>query len=201
MVFGGQYSMRVWLDPGKLNSYKLMPSDVQAAITAQNDQISAGQIGGTPALPGQMMSYTILSQDRLETVGQFERIILKVNQDGSTVRLSDVARVELGSESYDATSRFNGKPSTGIAIKLATGANALNTVNQVRATIDQLSKTFPEGIHAVYPYDTTPFVRVSIEEVVKTLAEAILLCSWSCTCSCRTSGQQSFRPSRFPWCF
>ncbi|SNR82191.1 multidrug efflux pump [Humidesulfovibrio mexicanus] len=175
MVFGGQYSMRVWLDPGKLNSYKLMPSDVQAAITAQNDQISAGQIGGTPALPGQMMSYTILSQDRLETVGQFERIILKVNQDGSTVRLSDVARVELGSESYDATSRFNGKPSTGIAIKLATGANALNTVNQVRATIDQLSKTFPEGIHAVYPYDTTPFVRVSIEEVVKTLAEAILL--------------------------
>ncbi len=175
MVFGAQYAMRIWLDPNKLSNYKLMPSDVEAAIVAQNAQISAGQIGGTPAVQGQQMSYTILSQGRLETPAQFEQIILKVNQDGSTVRLKDVARVELGSESYDTVSYFNGKPSTGLAIKLATGANALETVNGVRAAMDELSKTFPQGMQVVFPYDTTPFVRVSIEEVVKTLIEAIVL--------------------------
>jgi len=175
MVFGAQYSMRVWLDPDKLNNYKLTPANVEAAIVAQNAQISAGQIGGTPAVRGQQMSYTILSQSRLETADQFEKIILRVNQDGSTVHLSDVARVELGSESYDTISFFNGKPSTGLAIKLATGANALDTVNRVRASMDELSKTFPKGMHVVFPYDTTPFVRVSIEEVIKTLIEAIIL--------------------------
>ena len=175
MVFGAQYSMRVWLDPDKLNNYKMTPGDVKSAITAQNAQISAGQIGGTPAVPGQQMSFTILSQSRLETVSQFEKIVLRVNQDGSTVRLSDVARVELGSESYDTASRFNGKPSTGIAVKLATGANALETVKGVRSAMNSLSSTFPQGMHSVFPYDTTPFVRVSIEEVLKTLAEAILL--------------------------
>ncbi|MDR3640406.1 MAG: efflux RND transporter permease subunit [Humidesulfovibrio sp.] len=174
-VFGAQYAMRIWLDPDKLNNYKMTPADVKTAVTAQNAQISAGQIGGTPAVPGQQMSFTILSQSRLQTTDQFGKIVLRVNQDGSTVHLSDVARVELGSESYDTVSRFNGKPSTGLAIKLATGANALDTVNHVRATLDELSKTFPSGIHAVYPYDTTPFVRVSIEEVLKTLAEAIAL--------------------------
>jgi len=175
MVFGAQYSMRVWLDPNKLNNYKMTPADVKTAITNQNAQISAGQIGGTPAVPGQQMSFTILSQSRLETVGQFEKIVLRVNQDGSTVHLSDVARVELGSESYDTTSRFNGQPSTGIAIKLATGANALDTVKGVRSTLNSLSSTFPQGMHSVFPYDTTPFVRVSIEEVIKTLVEAIAL--------------------------
>lgn len=175
MVFGAQYAMRVWLDPNKLNNYKLMPADVETAIAAQNAQISAGQIGGTPAVKGQQMSYTILSQSRFESTEQFENILLRVNQDGSTVRLKDVARVELGSESYDTISYFNGKPSTGLAIKLATGANALDTVNGVRAAMSELSMTFPKGMEVVFPYDTTPFVRVSIEEVVKTLIEAIVL--------------------------
>jgi len=175
MVFGAQYAMRVWLDPNKLNNYKLMPADVETAIAAQNAQISAGQIGGTPAVKGQQMSYTILSQSRFESTEQFENILLRVNQDGSTVRLKDVARVELGSESYDTISYFNGKPSTGLAIKLATGANALDTVNGVRAAMSELSKTFPKGMEVGFPYDTTPFVRVSIEEVVKTLIEAIVL--------------------------
>jgi len=174
-VFGSQYSMRVWLDPHKLNNFKMTPTDVKSAITAQNAQISAGQIGGTPAVPGQQMSFTILSQSRLETVDQFNNIILRVNQDGSTVHLADVARVELGSESYDTVSHFNGKPATGIALKLATGANALETVNRVRKSMDDLSQTLPSGIRCVFPYDTTPFVRVSIEEVIKTLAEAIIL--------------------------
>ena len=175
MLFGAQYAMRVWLDPHKLLNYKMTPADVSSAITAQNAQLSVGQIGGTPAVPGQGMSFTILSQSLLQTREQFENIVLRVNQGGSTVRLSDVARVELGSESYDSVSRFNGKPSTGIAIKLATGANALDTVNRVRATMGELAKNLPEGIRCVFPYDTTPFVRVSIEEVVKTLAEAIVL--------------------------
>jgi multidrug efflux pump len=174
-VFGAQYAMRVWLDPNKLNSYKMTPADVKTAITAQNAQISAGQIGGTPAVPGQQMSFTILSQSRLQTVDEFNKIVLRVNQDGSAVHLADVARVELGSESYDTVSHFNGKPATGIAIKLATGANALDTVKHVRSTMDELAKTLPAGIHIVFPYDTTPFVRVSIEEVLKTLAEAIAL--------------------------
>ncbi|MDO9633205.1 MAG: efflux RND transporter permease subunit, partial [Humidesulfovibrio sp.] len=174
-VFGAQYAMRVWLDPDKLNNFKLTPADVKSAITAQNAQISAGQIGGTPAVPGQQMSFTILSQSRLETSAQFEKILLRVNQDGSTVRLSDVARLELGSESYDTVSRFNGKPATGLAIKLATGANALQTVTRVRSSMESLSQTFPQGIRVVFPYDTTPFVRVSVEEVVKTLIEAIIL--------------------------
>jgi len=174
-LFGAQYAMRVWLDPHKLLNYKMTPADVSSAITAQNAQLSVGQIGGTPAVPGQGMSFTILSQSLLQTREQFEQIVLRVNQDGSTVRLADVGRVELGSESYDSVSRFNGKPSTGIALKLATGANALDTVNRVRATMEELAKNLPEGIHCVFPYDTTPFVRVSIEEVVKTLAEAIVL--------------------------
>ncbi|NHZ45520.1 efflux RND transporter permease subunit [Nitratidesulfovibrio liaohensis] len=174
-LFGAQYAMRVWLDPHKLLNYKMTPADVSSAITAQNAQLSVGQIGGTPAVPGQGMSFTILSQSMLQTPGQFERIVLRVNPDGSTVRLADVARVELGSEAYDTIAHYNGKPSAGIGIKLATGANALNTVKGVRATLEGLSKNLPEGIHCVFPYDTTPFVRVSIEEVVKTLAEAIVL--------------------------
>jgi len=174
-IFGAQYAMRVWLDPYKLNSYSLTPADVKAAIIAQNAQISAGQIGGTPAVPGQQMNFTILSQSRLENVEQFAKILLRVNQDGSAVRLADVARVELGSENYDRMTRFNGKPAAGLAVKLATGANALDTVKAVRVAMETLSKTFPQGVRIVYPYDTTPFVRASVEEVIKTLAEAILL--------------------------
>jgi multidrug efflux pump len=174
-LFGAQYALRIWLDPDKLNSYKLTPADVKDAITAQNVQVSAGQIGGAPAVRGQRMNFTILSQKRLETPEQFRNILLRSNRDGSTVHLGDVARVELGSESYDYASRYNGKPSTGLAIKLATGANALDTVRNVNAAMAQLSKTFPRGVELVVPYDTTPFVSASVKEVVKTLAEAILL--------------------------
>ncbi len=174
-IFGSQYAMRVWLDPEKLNSYKLTPADVKNAINAQNAQISAGQIGGAPAVPGQQMNFTILAQSRLETPEQFRKILLKVNRDGSSVRLGEVARVELGNESYNAVTRFNGKPAAGLAVRLATGANALDTVKNVEKAMEQLSKTFPQGIKVVFPYDTTPFVRASVEEVVKTLAEAIVL--------------------------
>ncbi len=174
-VFGAQYAMRIWLDPDKLFTYRLTPADVKAAIQAQNSQISAGQVGGTPSVKGQQMNFTILSQSRLESAAQFENVLLRVNTDGSAVRLKDVARCELGSESYDRLSRFNGKPAAGLAVKLATGANALDTVNAVHKAVDALSKTMPQGMRVVYPYDTTPFVRASLEEVVKTLLEAVLL--------------------------
>jgi multidrug efflux pump len=174
-LFGAQYAMRVWLDPHKLNSYKLTPSDVKNAISAQNAEVSAGQIGGTPSLADQQMSFSILSQALMQTKQEFSDIVLRVNQDGSAVLLSDVARVEVGSEQYDTIGRLNGKPTTGIAVKLATGANALDTVKRVRGAMTELSKTLPAGVHCVYPYDTTPFVQASIEEVVKTLVEAIIL--------------------------
>ncbi|MBA4356245.1 MAG: hydrophobe/amphiphile efflux-1 family RND transporter [Desulfovibrio sp.] len=174
-LFGSQYAMRVWLDPDRLNSFKLTPADVKNAIQAQNAQISAGQIGGSPAVPGQQMNFTILSQTRLETTEQFAKILLRVNQDGSAVRVGDVARCELGRENYSTVTHFNGKPAAGVAIRLATGANALDTVKAVKVAIDEISKTFPQGVRCVFPYDTTPFVRASVEEVVKTLAEAIIL--------------------------
>ncbi len=174
-LFGSQYAMRIWLDPAKLNSYKLMPSDISSAIQAQNAQISAGQLGGTPPVEGQQLNATISAQSRLQTIEQFGDILLRVNTDGSAVRLRDVARIELGSENYDIVSRFNGKPAAGLAVKLTTGANALETADAVRRTMSDLSKIFPPGMRVVYPYDTTPFVRISINEVVKTLVEAIIL--------------------------
>jgi hydrophobe/amphiphile efflux-1 (HAE1) family protein len=173
--FGTQHAMRIWLDPDKLNNYRLMPSDVSAAIKAQNAQVSAGQLGGNPAAAGQLLNATITAQTRLETSGQFENILLRVNPDGSQIRLRDVARVELGGENYDRFSRFSGQPASGLAIRPATGANALETVAAVRTRIDQLKPFFPAGLEVVYPLDTTPFVRLSIEEVVKTLVEAIVL--------------------------
>lgn len=174
-MFGAQYAMRIWLDPGKLNSYKLTPIDVRNAIQAQNAQISAGQLGGTPAVKGQELNATITAQSRLQTPAQFEAIILKTNTGGGTVRLADVARVELGSENYGTLARFNTKPATGIAIKMATGANALDTADAVKAKIDELSKFFPPGMKAVVAYDTTPYVKLSIEEVGKTLLQAVIL--------------------------
>lgn len=174
-LFGAQYAMRIWLDPNKLHSYKLSPADVKSAITDQNAEISAGQIGGTPSVAEQQMNFTILSQELLRTREDFAGIVLRVNQDGSAVLLSDVARIEMGSENYDAVSRFNSKPSSGIAIKLATGANAIETVQRVRATMEDLSKDLPDGIGYVFPYDTTPFVQASIKAVIKTLIEAIIL--------------------------
>jgi hydrophobe/amphiphile efflux-1 (HAE1) family protein len=174
-LFGAQYAMRIWLDPNKLNQFKLTPIDVKAAITAQNAQVSAGQVGAQPSAPGQQLNATITAQTRLKTAPEFEAIILRTQADGSSVRLRDVARIELGNESYDMVSRFSGKPAAGLAIKLATGANALDTVRGIDAKIEDLRPFFPPGVDVIKPYDTTPFVRLSIEEVVKTLVEAVVL--------------------------
>ncbi|MNQ26506.1 multidrug efflux pump [Pseudomonas linyingensis] len=174
-VFGAQYAMRIWLDPAKLNNYALTPVDVKSAIQAQNVQISSGQLGGLPASPGQQLTATIIGKTRLQTPEQFRDILLKVNADGSQVRLKDVARVELGGENYSISAEYNGLPATGIAVKLATGANALDTVAAVRQTLADLEPFFPPGMKAVYPYDTTPVISASIMGVVMTLFEAIAL--------------------------
>ncbi|TPK05871.1 efflux RND transporter permease subunit [Mesorhizobium sp. B2-5-9] len=174
-LFGSGYAMRIWLDPDKLAKYALMPSDVASAIEAQNTQVSAGQLGGLPARKGQQLNATVTAKSRLQTAEQFRNIILKSQTDGSLVRLNDVATVELGAESYTTQANYNGKPAAGVAVNLATGANAISTAEGVRSTINRLSSTFPQGVEVVYPYDTSPFVRLSIEEVVKTLAEAIVL--------------------------
>lgn len=173
-LFGSQYSMRIWLDPNKLNNYQLQPSDIIYAIKAQNNQIAAGQLGGTPAVTGQQLNASIIAQTRLKSPDDFGKILLKVNIDGSQVRLRDVARVELGGENYDVIARYNGKPAAGLGIKLAVGANALNTAAAVKAAIAKM-EPFSSDFKIVYPYDTTPFVKLSIHEVVKTLCEAIIL--------------------------
>ncbi|MER9404427.1 efflux RND transporter permease subunit [Mesorhizobium caraganae] len=174
-LFGSGYAMRIWLDPDQLAKYALMPSDVAAAIEAQNTQVSAGQLGGLPQRKGQQLNATVTAKSRLQTAEQFRNIILKSQTDGSLVRLNDVASVALGAESYTTQANYNGKPAAGVAINLATGANAISTAEAVRSTINRLSSTFPQGVEVVYPYDTSPFVRLSIEEVVKTLLEAIVL--------------------------
>ncbi|MGU7781620.1 efflux RND transporter permease subunit [Burkholderia sp. PU8-34] len=174
-LFGSQYAMRIWLDPTRLNNYGLTPSDVSSAISAQNVQIAGGQIGGTPAVPGTVLQATITESTLLQTPEQFGNILLKVNQDGSQVRLKDVAKIGLGGENYNFDTKFNGRPSAALGIQLATNANALATAKAVRAKIDELSKYYPHGLVVSYPYDTTPFVRLSIEEVVKTLLEGIVL--------------------------
>jgi hydrophobe/amphiphile efflux-1 (HAE1) family protein len=174
-AFGTQYAMRVWLDPNKLYQYALTTDDVIAAIRAQNAQVSAGSLGNNPSVPGQLLNATITAQTRLQTPEQFGAILLRVNTDGSRVFLRDVARLELGSESYLTAARFNGKPASGMAIKPAAGANALATVDVIKKKIAELAPTFPPGVQVVYPYDTTPFVRLSIHEVIKTLVEAVVL--------------------------
>ncbi len=174
-LFGAQYAMRIWLDPNKLNNYQLTPGDVIAAIKVQNNQVAAGQLGGTPPVKGQQLNASIIAQTRLTSPEEFSKIQLKVNPDGSQVRLSDVAKVELGGESYNVIARYNGKPAAGIGIKLATGANALNTASEVKAELAKLEPFFPASLKVVYPHDTTPFVKISINEVVKTLIEAIIL--------------------------
>ena len=171
--FGGSYAMRIWLDPGKMFKYNVTPDDVVAAIQAQNTQVSVGQLGGTPAVEGQQINATVTAQSRLQTVGQFEKILLRVSQDGSQVLLKDVSRIEIGAQNYDVSSRYSGNPATGLAINLASGANALDTADRVKAKIDELAQYFPPGIKAVYPYDTTPFVKAAVKEVVKTLLIAI----------------------------
>ncbi|HIF9114626.1 hydrophobe/amphiphile efflux-1 family RND transporter [Photobacterium damselae subsp. damselae] len=175
MVFGTQYAMRIWLDPAKLNSYNLTPIDIVNAIRQQNTQVTVGQIGGAPAVKGQMINATITARNRLESVQQFKDILLRVNKDGSQIRIKDVARVELGGESSDFITRFDGKPASGIGIKLATGANALDTQKAVDAKLEELSANFPQGLKMYKAMDTNPFVKLSIEEVVSTLFEAIVL--------------------------
>lgn len=174
-LFGAQYAMRIWLNPDKLNSYQLTPGDVINAIKIQNNQVSAGQLGGTPSIKGQQLNASIIAQTRLQSPEEFSNILLKVNSDTSQVRLRDVARVELGGESYDVIARYNGKPAAGLGIQLVTGGNALNTAAAVKADIAKLEPFFPAGLEAVYPYDTTPFVKISIYGVIKTLIEAIVL--------------------------
>ncbi|NAP03065.1 efflux RND transporter permease subunit [Pseudomonas syringae] len=174
-VFGSQYAMRIWLDPAKLNNFQLTPVDVKDAITAQNVQVSSGQLGGLPSISGQQLNATIIGKTRLQTAEQFGNIFLKVNTDGSQVRLKDVATVGLGAENYSTDSQFDGKPASGLAIKLATGANALDTAKAIRATVSSLEPFFPPGMKVVYPYDTTPVVSESINGVVHTLIEAIVL--------------------------
>ena len=174
-LFGTQYAMRVWLNPDSLANYRLTIGDITSALQAQNAQVSAGQLGGTPSVPGQRLTATITAQTRLETPEQFGNVLLRVNADGSQVRLRDVARIELGGETYSIETRYNGSPASGMAIRPATGSNALETARLVRAKVDELSQFFPPGLVVEYPLDTTPFVRISIEEVVKTLVEAIIL--------------------------
>ena len=174
-IFGAQYSMRVWLDPKKLTGYNLTVDDVTQAIRDQNNQVTVGELGGMPAVPGQQIAFSMMSQTMMSAPEQFENIILRVNADGSRVRLKDVARIGIGAENYNGIGTFNGQPSGGMAIMLATGANALATANAVKAKVSELEPYFPAGIRAVYPYDTTTFIKISIEEVVYTLIEAIIL--------------------------
>lgn len=174
-VFGAPYAMRIWLDPLKLTNYKITTAEIKAAIQAQNTQVSAGQLGGTPAVPGQQLNATVTAQSRLQTPEQFRAIVLKTAPDGAVTRLSDVAKVELGSENYDVISRYKGNPASGLAVTLASDANALDTAEAVKAKLDELAAFFPSGLKAVIPYDSSPFIRISIEGVVHTLIEAIIL--------------------------
>ena len=174
-VFGAPYAMRIWLDPARLRSYSLMPADVISSISAQNVEVAAGEVGGTPALPGQMLNATVTASSRFQTVDEFKNIIVKAESSGARVRLADVARVELGAENYNSDRRLNGKPGAGIAIFLAPGADALETADVVKAQVEQLAKSFPAGYKYAYAYDTTDFIKLSIEEVVITLVEAMIL--------------------------
>ncbi|WP_018000192.1 efflux RND transporter permease subunit [Paracoccus sp. N5] len=174
-VFGAQYAMRIWLDPSKLAAYELTPGDVVSAVSAENAQISAGSFGSQPAPQGQMLNATITAQSLLSTPEDFEQIVLRAEQDGGLILLKDVARVEIGAEDYMTNARYNGQPASGLAISLASGANALDTAERVKARMEEFARFFPEGMDYVIPFDTTPFVLISIEEVVKTLVEAIVL--------------------------
>ncbi|OTG66755.1 multidrug efflux RND transporter permease subunit AdeJ [Acinetobacter silvestris] len=174
-VFGGSYAMRIWLDPAKMTSLQITPSDVAAAIRAQNAQVAVGQLGGAPAVEGQVLNATINAQSMLQTPEQFKNIFLKNTVSGAQVRIGDIARVELGADNYQFDSKYNGKPAGGVAIKLATGANALNTAKAVEARLVDLRKNYPTGMKDQLAFDTTPFIKLSIESVVHTLIEAIIL--------------------------
>ena len=174
-VFGSQYAMRIWLDPNKLRSFNLQPNDVTSALQAQNTQVAAGEIGGTPQPFTQMLDATVTAQSRLQTPEQFRAIVVKNDPSGARVTIGDVARVELGAESYSTISRVNGHPGAGMAINLSPGADALKTANLVKSTVAQLAKSMPPGYQYAFAYDTTNFIKLSIKEVVKTLVEAMFL--------------------------
>ncbi|MBV7309867.1 efflux RND transporter permease subunit [Acinetobacter sp. CWB-G5] len=174
-VFGGSYAMRIWLDPAKMTSLQVTPTDIAAAINAQNSQVAVGQLGGAPSVQGQVLNATVNAQSMLQTPEQFRNIFLKNTASGAQVRLGDVARVELGSDNYQFDSKFNGKAAGGVAIKLATGANALDTAAAVEERLNELRKNYPDGLKDQLAYDTTPFIKLSIESVVHTLIEAIVL--------------------------
>ena len=174
-VFGAEYAMRIWMDPAKLASYSLMPSDVETAIEAQNVQVSAGKIGALPSPATQQLTATVRAQSRLQTVEQFKDIIVKSQSNGSVVRIGDVARVEMGSEDYTATAKLNGHPAAGVAVMLAPGANALDTATRVKDKIAEFQRNMPQGYDVAFPKDSTEFIKISVEDVVKTLFEAIAL--------------------------
>jgi hydrophobe/amphiphile efflux-1 (HAE1) family protein len=174
-LYGSQYAMKIWLNAANLATYKLTPIDVSNALKSQNVQVSAGQLGGLPAVEGQQLNATISAQTLLNTPEQFGAILLKVNSDGSQVRLRDVARIEIGSEDNSTVGRYNGKPASAVSISLSSGANALDTAEGVRAKMAELEKYLPDGVSVTYPYDTTPFVKISIKNVASTLIEAIIL--------------------------
>lgn len=175
LLFGSQYAMRLWLDPEKLNSYQLTPQDVISAVRAQNVQVSAGKLGGLPTSQGVQLQATVVGKQRMKDTEEFSNILLKVNSDGSQVRLRDVAEINLGNENYAISGKYNGKAASGMAIRLATGANQIETATRVKATLSELEAFLPEGMEVVFPYDTTPVVSASIETVVMTLVEAIVL--------------------------
>ncbi|TAK10492.1 MAG: multidrug efflux RND transporter permease subunit, partial [Rhizorhabdus sp.] len=174
-VLGAQYAMRIWLDPFKMSALGVTVGDVKAAVRAQNAQVSAGQVGSLPSVKGQALNAVVTAQSRLRTAEQFRDILLRSNRDGSVVKLADVARVELGSENYSFVARFNGQPASGFGIKLAPGANALETVEAVKAEVAKLQKSFPAGVRIAYPVDNSTFVKLSVDQVVETLFEAIVL--------------------------
>ncbi len=174
-TFGSQYAMRIWLDPDRLTDYQLTVEEVIGALKTYNVEVSAGQFGGAPAVKGQRLNASIVVQNMLKTPEEFAAVPIRINPDGSTVRIRDIGRTELGTEAYDIQAFYNGKPAAGMAIRQAAGANALDTADAVKAKMVELSRFFPAGMKVVYPHDTTPFIRVAIDEVVKTLIEAILL--------------------------
>ena len=174
-VFGSPYAMRIWLDPDKLAAYEITPSDVVASVSAQNTQISAGAFGDLPTVQGQQLNATVTAQSLLSTPEDFRQIVLRAEENGGLVLLRDVARVEIGAESYATDATYNGRPASGMALSLAPGANALDTAELVKARMEEFAEFFPEGVDYVIPFDTSPFVSISIEEVVKTLIEAIVL--------------------------
>ena len=174
-VFGGSYAMRIWMDPAKMASLQVTPSDIATALRTQNAQVAVGQLGGAPAIDGQVLNATVNAQSLLQTADEFSKIFLKNSGNGAQVRLGDVARVELGADNYQFDSKFNGKPAGGVAIKLATGANALDTAEAVETRLKELRQNYPKGMVDKLAFDTTPFIQLSIESVVHTLIEAVIL--------------------------